>query len=128
MCVFQHAKITLCKRNAMYEKYSGLPDTTKSARQSGSYSADRSNNRPARAASGQMEYYQAPNRSGSQTSAKRTSARRAKARKRKLILGGMSLAFLALIVVAIVVLVKSCSSPAVVDLENGTFRSSYNFV
>ena len=107
----------------MYEKYSGLPDTTKSARQSDSYAADRSNNRPARAASGQVEYYQAPNRSGSQASAKRSSARRAKARKRKLILGGMSLAFLALIVVAIVVLIKSCSAPAVVDLENGTFRS-----
>lgn len=107
----------------MYEKYSGLPDTTKSTRQSGSRPADRLDSRPVRASGAQMEYYQAPNRSASQATAKRANARRAKARKRKLILGGMSLAFLALIVVAVVVLVKSCSGPAVVDLENGTFRS-----
>jgi vancomycin resistance protein YoaR len=107
----------------MYEKYSGLPDTTKTTRQSGSRPADRSDSRPARASSAQMEYYQAPNRSASQTSAKRASARKAKARKRKMILGGMSLGFLALIVVAVVVLVKSCSTPVVADLENGKFRS-----
>jgi len=107
----------------MYEKYSGLPDTTKPTRQSGSRPADRSDRRPVRAASGQMEYYQAPNRTASQASAKRANARKAKARKRKIILGGMSLGFLALIVVAIVVLVKSCSTPVVADLENGVFRS-----
>lgn len=107
----------------MYEKYSGLPDTTKSARQNGSRPADRSDSRPARASTGTMEYYQAPNRNGSQGSAKRASARRAKARKRKMILTGMSVAFLALIVVAVVILIKSCSGPAVVDLETGTFRT-----
>jgi vancomycin resistance protein YoaR len=107
----------------MYEKYSGLPDTTKTTRQGGSRPADRSDSRPVRAANGQMEYYQAPNRTAAQASAKRASARRAKARKRKMILGGMSLGFLALIVVAVLVLVKSCSEPAVADLENGKFRS-----
>ena len=107
----------------MYEKYSGLPDTTKNTRQSGSRPADRQDSRPARAANGQMEYYQAPNRTAAQASAKRASARRAKARKRKMILGGMSLGFLALIVVAVLVLVKSCSTPVVADLENGKFRS-----
>ncbi len=107
----------------MYEKYSGLPDTTKSASQSGSRPADRKDSRPARNTKGQMEYAQAPKRSTSSPTASRASARKAKARKRKLILGGMSLAFLALIVVAVLVLVKSCSEPAVVDPATGTFRS-----
>ena len=40
----------------MYEKYSGLPDTTKNTRQSGSRPADRQDSRPARAANAQMEY------------------------------------------------------------------------
>ena len=103
----------------MYEKYSGLPDTTKSANQNG----DRSERRPVRSANGQMEYYQAPNRSAEQTSAKRANARRAKARKRKLILGGMGVAFLAIVVVAVLVLVKSCSEPVVVDPATATFRN-----
>ena len=103
----------------MYEKYSGLPDTTKSARPSGS-SANRADHR---AANDRLEYAPLPNRTASQTSAKRASARRAKARKRKLMLGGTSLALLALIVIAVLVLVKSCSEPKTVDLANGTFRS-----
>ena len=107
----------------MYEKYSGLPDTTKSNQQNANHPAERPVNRAPRPTGGQVEYYQAPNRTASQASAKRTSAKRAKARKRKLILGGMSLAFLALIVVAVVVLVKSCSAPAEVDLATGQFRS-----
>lgn len=107
----------------MYEKYSGLPDTTKSAKQSGSRPADRAEERPMRSSSGQMEYYQAPNRGSSQSSARRASARKAKQRKRKLILGGMGVAFLALIVVALLVLVKSCSEPAVVDPTTATFRN-----
>jgi vancomycin resistance protein YoaR len=106
----------------MYEKYSGLPDTTKSNHQTGNRPAERPVNRAPRP-SGQMEYYQAPNRAVAQTSAKRASARKAKARKRKMILAGMSLAFLALIVVAVVVLVNSCSNPEPVDPATGTFRN-----
>jgi vancomycin resistance protein YoaR len=105
----------------MYEKYSGLPDTTKSTHSNGSRPAERSVTRAQ--SSGQMEYYQAPNRAASQASAKRASARRAKARKRKMILAGMSLGFLALITVAVLVLVKSCSTPAPVDLATDTFRN-----
>ena len=107
----------------MYEKYSGLPDTTKSNQTNASRSPERPANRAPRSSGGQVEYYQAPNRGAAQTSAKRASAKRARARKRKLILGGMSLAFLALIVVAIVVLINSCSSPAEVDLATGQFRN-----
>ena len=107
----------------MYEKYSGLPDTTKPSQQNSSRPSERSVNRATRPSGPQMEYYQAPNRSASQTSAKRASARRAKARKRKLILAGMSVAFLALIVVAVVVLINSCAAPAKVDLETGKFRN-----
>ena len=107
----------------MYEKYSGLPDTTKSANQNGNRSGSRSESRPVRSANGQTEYYQAPNRSAEQTSAKRANARRAKARKRKLILGGMGVAFLAIIVVAVLVLVKSCAEPVVVDPATATFRN-----
>ena len=107
----------------MYEKYSGLPDTTKSTKQSGSLPADRAGERTTRSSNSQMEYYQAPNRASSQSSARRASARKAKQRKRKLILGGMGVAFLALIVVAVLVLVKSCSKPVVVDPATATFRN-----
>jgi hypothetical protein len=107
----------------MYEKYSGLPDTTKSTKQIDSRPADRTESRPVRSSSGQTEYYPAQTRNATQASSKRVSARKAKARKRKLILGGMGLAFLALIVIAVLVLVKSCSGPTTVDPVNGTFRS-----
>ena len=107
----------------MYEKYSGLPDTTKSTKQSGSLPADRAEERTTRSSNGQMEYYQSPNRASSQSSARRASARKAKQRKRKLILGGMGVAFLALIVVAVLVLVKSCSKPVIVDPATATFRN-----
>jgi len=107
----------------MYEKYSGLPDTTKSVNQSGNRPAGRKDSRSVRGTNGELEYNSAPKRSASSNGAIRASARKAKARKRKLILGGMSLAFLALIVVAVLVLVKSCAEPAVVDLATGTFRS-----
>ena len=95
----------------MYEKYSGLPDTTKSAQQNA--------NRPTRTAGAQTEYRPMPRGNPS----KRTSARRAKARKRKMLLLGMSVVFLVLIVVAVLVLVKSCSEPKIVDLATGTFRN-----
>jgi len=68
----------------MYEKYSGLPDTTKSANQSGNRTADRKDSRSVRSESGSMEDYQAPKRSASSSSTNRASARKAKARKRKL--------------------------------------------
>ena len=95
----------------MYEKYSGLPDTTRSAQQN--------TNRPVRSSNPQTDYGSMPNHN----SKKRLSARKAKARKRKMLLAGMSLFFLVLIIVAVLVLVKSCSEPKVVDLANGTFRS-----
>ena len=107
----------------MYEKYSGLPDTTKSNRQSGSRPAERVDNRPENSANGRVEYVQAPNRSTKQASTRRASARRAKARKRKLVLGGMAFTLLALIIVAVLVLVKSCGKPVVVDPTTATFRS-----
>ena len=110
----------------MYEKYSGLPDTSKSAPSGGKRPVDRSSERTSGRSAysgGQMEYYQAPNRKSDAVSAKRASARRAKARKRKLILGGMSLGFLALIVVAVSLLVKSCAAPVQVDMETGKFRN-----
>ncbi|NLI53173.1 MAG: hypothetical protein GX417_02495 [Clostridiales bacterium] len=108
----------------MYEKYSGLPDTTKPAGAGGSRNTERASGRSAYSSDGgKMEYYQAPNRGGGNASAKRASARRAKARKRKLIVGLMSFAFLALIVVAIVVLARSCAAPGVVDVETGRFHN-----
>ena len=110
----------------MYEKYSGLPDTSKSTPSGGKRPVDRSSERNSGRSAysgGQMEYYQAPNRKSDAVSAKRASARRAKARKRKLILGGMSLGFLALIVVAVSLLVKSCAAPVQVDMETGKFRN-----
>ena len=105
----------------MYEKYSGLPDTTRSTSQSGSRNGDNAGR--GYPGEGKIEYYQAPVRSGS-SSAKRSSARRAKARKRKLIMGIVSLLFVALLIVATVVLVRSCAGPAEVDLNNGHFRSN----
>lgn len=106
----------------MYEKYSGLPDTTKSINPNGNRPAERPATRAQRP-SGQVEYYQAPNRTASQASAKRASARKAKARKRKMILALMSFAFLALIIVAVVVLINSCASPVPVDPATATFRN-----
>jgi len=107
----------------MYEKYSGLPDTTKSTPNSNSRSVERSAGKSAYSGNGNMEYYQAPTRSQGAVSTKRISARRAKARKRKLILGGISLAFLALIVAAVLLLVKSCAQPATVDPATDSFRN-----
>lgn len=109
----------------MYEKYSGLPDTTKSAPSGGNRPAERSAGKSnySNNNNGTIEYYQAPTRSSSATSAKRASARRAKARKRKLIVGLLSLFFLALIVVAVVLLAKGCSAPVVADPATDSFRN-----
>ncbi len=107
----------------MYEKYSGLPDTTKSSSKSGG-SSERPSSRAGNSSGGNVEYIQPPNRgTGGSAGGKRTSARRARERKRKMILGIASVAFLALIAVAVVVLVKSCAGPAEVDLETGKFRN-----
>jgi len=109
----------------MYEKYSGLPDTTKSASQSNG----RSNGRPAaRNASsegnhGGMDVYYAPNRGGSSASGKRKNSKRAKIRKRRFVLTLMTILFLALIIVAVVVLARRCGDGGTVDLETGKFRS-----
>ena len=108
----------------MYEKYSGLPDTTKSASTGGSRSPERGAGRSSYSSNnGTIEYYQAPTRSSSATSSKRASARRAKARRRKMIIGLMSLFFLALIVVAVVLLAKGCNEPVVADPATDRFRN-----
>ncbi len=109
----------------MYEKYSGLPDTTKSSQSNSSRNGDRPVRQTtyANGGNGSMEYYQAPQRGNGSGSSKRENARRAKIRKRRLILSLMSLLFLGLIVVAVVVLVRSCAAPVEVDLETGKFRS-----
>jgi vancomycin resistance protein YoaR len=109
----------------MYEKYSGLPDTTKSASQANG----RSNGRPvARNANnegthGGMDVYYSPNHGGSSSSGKRKNGKKAKLRKRRFVLALMTVVFLALIIVAIVVLARSCSDGGTVDLSTGKFRS-----
>ena len=108
----------------MYEKYSGLPDTSKPASPDQGRNTVRPANRNVHSTEepDYMEYYRAPSRSGA-SSSKRASARRAKARKRKFIVGLMSLAFLALLIAAIVLLARSCSSSPDVELETGKFRN-----
>ena len=107
----------------MYEKYSGLPDTTKPTTQNGNQTPARAGNRAAAYSGGQIEYYQSPNRNGSGATATRASARRAKARKRKMVVGILSLAFLAITVLAVVMLARSCAQPVEVDIETGKFRN-----
>ena len=107
----------------MYEKYSGLPDTSKPVPSGGSRPVERSTRDSGYSGgNGTIEYYQAP-RSSSSSSSKRASARRAKARRRKMIIGLMSLFFLALIVVAVVLLAKGCSGPVVADPATDQFRN-----
>lgn len=107
----------------MYEKYSGLPDTTKSAPSGGSRPTERiARDSGYSGGNGTIEYYQAPRSSGS-SSSKRASARRAKARRRKMIVGGVSLFFLALIIVAVVLLAKGCSEPVVANPATDHFRN-----
>ncbi|MPM04419.1 hypothetical protein SDC9_50696 [bioreactor metagenome] len=109
----------------MYEKYSGLPDTTKSASQANG----RSNGRPAarnannEGTHGGMDVYYSPNRGGSSSSGKRKNGKKAKLRKRRFVLALMTVVFLALIIVAVVVLARSCSDGGTVDLTTGKFRS-----
>ncbi|MEA4915282.1 MAG: VanW family protein [Christensenella sp.] len=108
----------------MYEKYTGLPDTKKSASSKSGPPSKRPVQRASGASDKEIEYIQTPNRSSNgSTGAKRPNARRARERKRKMTLGLLSVALLALIVVAVVVLVKSCSGPAEVNLETGRFLS-----
>ncbi len=109
----------------MYEKYSGLPDTTKSSQRNTDRNVERDSRENAYSSGGKgsMEYYQAPRRGNGTGTPKRGSARRAKIRKRRFILSLMSLAFVGLIVVAVVVLLRSCAQPQEVNVETGKFRS-----
>jgi len=113
----------------MYEKYTGLPDTTKSPSQSGGSGSGGSSSdgehRDSR--SGEMEYYYSPNRGGSSggsSSSHRRTSKRARARKRRIVVSMMTVAFLALLAAAIVILVRSCSPSEDVDPETDTFRSN----
>lgn len=109
----------------MYEKYSGLPDTSKPASQNPPRETDRTSARDTHneGNNGGMEYYYTPNRGGGSSSAHRKNAKRAKIRKRRLVLFIMAVLLLALIVAAVAVLARSCSGPVSVDTETGKFRS-----
>ena len=108
----------------MYEKYSGLPDTTKSSAQQNGQRSARPASNAGNSSGRSVEYMQTPNRSsGGSASGKRKNSRRARARKRKIVLGIVSVAFLALLVAAVVLLVKSCAGPVKVDPATGTFHS-----
>ncbi len=109
----------------MYEKYSGLPDTTKSASQANGRGSEHSAARNANNEGnhGGMDVYYSPNRGGSSASGKRKNSKRAKIRKRRFVLSLMAFVFLALIIVAVVVLVRSCDEGGTVDLATGKFRS-----
>ncbi len=108
----------------MYEKYSGLPDTTKSAPQ-GAHKGR--NSKPVRDANyegnnEEMEYYYNPNRGGGSSGGRRSN-QQAKYRKRRLILLMMTVLFLVLIVTAVVVLARSCSATEIVTTADGRFRN-----
>jgi vancomycin resistance protein YoaR len=108
----------------MYEKYSGLPDTTKSASQG---VRGRRQSGPARDAAHEgnyddMEYYYTPNRGGGSSGGRRGS-RQAKYRKRRLILLLMTVLFLALIVTAVVVIARSCGSTEIISTADNRFRN-----
>ncbi len=109
----------------MYEKYSGLPDTTKSASQANGRGSEHPAARNANNEGnhGGMDVYYSPNRGGSSASGKRKNSKRAKIRKRRFVLSLMAFVFLALIIVAVVVLVRSCDEGGTVDLATGKFRS-----
>ena len=125
----------------MYEKYTGLPDTTKSMQKPDSHASgtargqDRggteffyapthasSGKRPSGSSSGSRSSGSSGGRSGS-SSGGRGSSKRARARKRKRVLALMTTGLLALLAVAIVVIVKSCTQVGEVDLITDTFRS-----
>lgn len=108
----------------MYEKYSGLPDTTKSTPQ-GAHRGDNSQSAHGANYEGineEMEYYYTPNRGGGSSGGRRSS-RQAKYRKRRLILLMMTVLFLVLIVTAVVVLARSCSATEIVTTADGRFRN-----
>ncbi|MEN6339623.1 MAG: VanW family protein [Clostridiaceae bacterium] len=109
----------------MYEKYSGLPDTTKTTSQADGRGVDRPSARNAKyeGNNGGMDVYYSPSRGGSSASGKRKNSKRAKIRKRRFVLSVMTFFFLALIIVAVVVLVRSCDGGGTVDVATGKFRS-----
>ena len=104
----------------MYEKYSGLPDTTKST-----YPAGRSSGNTGRIDRADAdEYYAAAQRPVRST--KRTQgSRKKKLQRRRAVVFGASALLLALFITAIMVIVKSCNpdEPVVVDEATDTFRS-----
>lgn len=112
----------------MYEKYSGLPDTTKPASQSNGKNAAHSSSRGAYADStgSYQDGYYSPNRGGSSSgyTPKRKNSKRAKIRKRRFVLSVMALVFIGLIVTAVAVLSRGCSgSTGVVNTETSKFRN-----
>jgi len=109
----------------MYEKYSGLPDTTKSVSQSArSGQESHSAREPYHEGNNEkMEYYYTPNRGGGSSGGRRKNSKKAKYRKRRLILMMMTVLFIILLVTAVVVLARSCSSTEIVTTSDGRFRN-----
>lgn len=108
----------------MYEKYSGLPDTTKSASQDVRRERNSQSARDAnyKGNNEDMEYYYTPNRGGGSSGGRRGS-RQAKYRKRRMILLSMTILFLVLIVTAVVVLARSCSPTEIITTSDNRFRN-----
>ncbi len=120
----------------MYEKYTGLPDTSvggvkRTDGGSRTTSSGRSNRQTAkdvlasdiyknRGAQAEASSY-APARAAS-SSRSRISSRKRKLRRRRITLTAGGLLVLALLVVAIVVIFKSCAEPPVVDIESDVYR------
>ena len=109
----------------MYEKYSGLPDTKKSASQGVRRGQESTSARDASYEGNNegMEFYYTPNRGGGSSGGHRKSSRQAKYRKRRLVLMLMTVLFLVLIVTAVVVLARSCTSTDIVTSTSDRFRS-----
>lgn len=128
----------------MYEKYTGLPDTTKSTPKTAGRAPDASHTASRDAKSAGAEIYYAPNRGGSSggrsstsrssggssggrssgsSGGRRGSSKRARARKRKLVVSLMTVGLLALLVLAIVTIARGCKDVAEPDPAVDAFRS-----
>ncbi len=109
----------------MYEKYSGLPDTKKSASQ-GAHNGQEPRSAHDSHYEGNnedMEYYYTPDRGGGSSGGHRKNGRQAKYRKRRLILMLMTVLFVILLVTAVVVLVRSCSTTDITTTSGDRFRN-----
>lgn len=119
----------------MYEKYTGLPDTTKSPQQpigripippqqeeGGGMYRDFSEPNTMPRANNHNHY--SGGYGGGSTPQKRLSKKK-RLRRRRMLVGGTTLALLILLIVAIVVIVKSCKEPVDVPIDpaTDTFRS-----